>query len=331
MSEPSCDIFAIGNAIVDVIAPASDSFLREERLAKGGMQLIGAERAEQLYSRMGPARELSGGSAANTIAGLAILGHKCTFAGQIAADQLGSVFAHDIRAAGVDFAVPPMANGTPTAHSLILVTPDGQRTMNTFLGASQHLAVAAIQPDKVAGARILFLEGYLWESPNARAAMQYAIGIAKGAGRLVALSLSDAGLVERHRAEFLTLLQDGKVDILFANRPEAMAFSERATLEEAVEHLSTLVPVLVTTDGENGARCFAGDQSAEVGGDPDASVVDTTGAGDLFAAGFLSGFLNARSIEQCLRIGTICATEVISHFGPRPEADLAQLIQEKMQ
>lgn len=326
MSEPKTDLLAIGNAIVDVIAQASEEFLAVEQLAKGSMQLIDAERAEQLYDRMGPARELSGGSAANTVAGLATLGHRCDFVGQVAADQLGQVFAHDIRASGVDFETPPLDQCPPTARSLILVTPDGQRTMNTYLGASQLLDVSAINSSRVASASTIFLEGYLWDPPQPRQAMRRAVGVAKQAGREVALTLSDAWLVERHRDDFLDLLKNGQIDLLFANRLEALAFTGVSSLDAAISEMRHLVPLLVVTDGENGAHCLRGDSECSASADKDVDVVDTTGAGDAFAAGFLSGHLRGLPLQTSLEIGTICAAEAISHFGPRPEAALLDLV-----
>lgn len=330
MSEPTVDLLAIGNAIVDVIAQASDQFLDAEQLAKGSMQLIDAARAEELYGRMGPARELSGGSAANTVAGLATLGHRCDFVGQVAADQLGQVFAHDIRATGVEFETTPLAQSPPTARSLILVTPDGQRTMNTYLGASQLLDVAAIDPARVASARSIFLEGYLWDPPQPRQAMRRAVDVAKAAGRDVILTLSDAWLVERHRNDFLDLLKNGQVDLLFANKLEALAFSGAASLEAAISQIRQLVPLLVVTDGENGAHCLCGDNVFRASADRTLEVVDTTGAGDAFAAGFLSGHLRSLPLQTSLEMGTICASEAISHYGPRPEADLARMMSDKL-
>jgi sugar/nucleoside kinase (ribokinase family) len=330
MSKPTLDLLAIGNAIVDVIAQASDQFLDGEQLAKGSMQLIDAERAEELYGLMGPARELSGGSAANTVAGLATLGHRCAFVGQVAADQLGQVFAHDIRATGVDYETPPIAQGPPTARSLILVTPDGQRTMNTYLGASQLLDVAVIAPSKVASARSIFLEGYLWDPWQARQAMRKAVEVAKAAGREVILTLSDASLVERHRDDFLDLLKNDQVDLLFANKLEALALSGETTIEAAISQIRQLMPLLVVTDGENGAYCLRGNDAFKASADRTVEVVDTTGAGDAFAAGFLSGHLRSLPLQTALEMGTICASEAISHYGPRPETDLAKLMSDKL-
>ncbi len=325
MIEKQLDVIGIGNAIVDVIAQSTDEFLQAEGLAKGSMQLIDASRAEELYGRMAPARELSGGSVANTIAGLAHLGHSCSFVGQVANDQLGRVFSHDIRASGVKYTVEPATDGKPTAHSLILVTPDGQRTMNTFLGASQTLPTEAINEDAIKASRILLLEGYLWDSDEARPAMNAALEFALAHDCQVALTLSDAFVVERHRDEFEALFQAGKISIIFANRLEAISMAQTGTFEEALRKLARLVPVLVGTDGESGATCLRQGEVEKVPADKDITVVDTTGAGDLFAAGFLSGFLRGATTRECLRIGTLCASEAISHFGPRPETDLKRI------
>ncbi len=330
MSEPTIELLAIGNAIVDVIAQASDQFLEAEQLAKGSMQLIDAERALQLYGRMGPARELSGGSAANTVAGLATLGHHCAFVGQVAADQLGEVFTHDIRATGVEFEAPSLTECPPTARSLILVTPDGQRTMNTYLGASQLLDVSAIDTEKVAASRMTFLEGYLWDPPQPRRAMRRAVEVAQAAGREVALTLSDAWLVERHRNDFIGLLRGRQVDLLFANKLEALAFSGASSIDAAIALMREMVPLLVVTDGENGAHCFCGAKEFSVTANREVEVVDTTGAGDGFAAGFLSGYLSGMPLQTCLEVATICASEAISHFGPRPEVNLGALVSERL-
>lgn len=327
MPEDTMELIAFGNAIVDIIAPASDDLLQEEDLPKGGMQLIDERRAEALYARMGPARELSGGSAANTVAGLASLGHRCEFVGQIAQDQIGAVFAHDIRACGVTFREGRTIDTPATGRSLILVTPDGQRTMNTCLGASQHLDARSVDPANVAAARCLFLEGYLWDPEGPRLAMRTAISIAKAAGREVILSLSDAFVVERYRADFLALLKNGQVDILFANRSEVLTFASGRSFDSAMADLRAMVPLLVVTDGENGASCGDRESMWHVPADPEVRVVDTTGAGDMFAAGFLSGYLRGAAKEQCLELGTICAAEAISHFGPRPESDLRERVE----
>lgn len=326
MTAASLDIVAIGNAIVDVIATTDEAFLESENLAKGSMQLISAERATDLYSKMGPGREISGGSAANTVAGMAALGRQCGFIGQVASDQLGKVFSHDIRAIDVAFTTPAREGEPPTAQCLILVTPDGQRTMNTFLGASQFLPASALDREMIAGADILYLEGYLWDPEEPRAAMQSAIRIAREAGRKVAFTLSDAFCIERHRDSFHALINGGDIDILFANEAEMHALMQSDHFDESVAAVAAKVPLLVVTRGPHGALAVKGGVRSEVSAEPVARVVDTTGAGDLFAAGFLAGQAAGRSVADSLTMGSICAAEVISHYGPRPEADLAALV-----
>jgi sugar/nucleoside kinase (ribokinase family) len=320
------DVVAIGNAIVDVIASADDAFITGEGLSRGSMQLIDAERATQLYDRMGPGREVSGGSAANTVAGMAALGRQCGFIGQVASDQLGDVFRHDVRALGVRFDTPAREPEPPTARCLILVTPDGQRTMNTFLGASQYLPATAIDRDLIEASAILYLEGYLWDPAEPRAAMRAAIDIAKAAGRKVAFTLSDAFVIDRHGDDFRALIAEGAIDILFANDGEVHALMGTADVASAVTALSSKVGTLVCTHGANGAEAHSGGEHARVAAELIAKVVDTTGAGDLFAAGFLAGQAEGRSLQDSLTMGAICAAEVISHYGPRPEADLRALV-----
>ncbi|WP_066559171.1 adenosine kinase [Croceicoccus bisphenolivorans] len=326
MTEARFDVLAIGNAIVDVLAPCDDAFLAEERVDKGAMTLIDTARATELYARMGPAREISGGSAANTCAGLAALGSKAAFIGQVANDQLGEVFAHDIRAAGIHFDVAPREGDPPTARCLILVTPDGQRTMNTFLGASQHLPASAIDANLIASAKVLYLEGYLWDPDDPRAAMKGAIKAARDAGREVAFTLSDAFLLDRHGDDFRALIDGGQIDILFANEVELLGLTGAASFDEGVAMLAPKLPVLVATRSEKGAVAISGGQTASVPAEPVAKVVDTTGAGDSFAAGFLHGHVNGASLAECLTMGAIAAAEVISHYGARPEADLKELV-----
>ena len=324
------DVVAIGNAIVDVIADATDEFILEEQLTKGGMTLIDAARAKELYGAMGVGREISGGSAANTLAGLSMLGRQCAFVGQVAADQLGEVFTHDIRAVGIDYDVPPRNIGregdVPTARCLILVTPDGQRTMNTFLGATQFLPAAALDEALIRNAAILYLEGYLWDPEEPRAAMRRAIDVAKKEGRKVAFTLSDAFVIDRYRADFNAMIDAGEIDILFANEVEIASLAENDDFEGAVAAVAAKVPLLVVTRGAHGAICVAAGERAETAALPINHVVDTTGAGDQFAAGFLSGLSEGRALADCLKMGAICAHEVISHYGARPEADLRQLV-----
>jgi sugar/nucleoside kinase (ribokinase family) len=330
MTEARYDVIAIGNAIVDVIAPCSDELIAELQLNRGGMTLIDTARAHALYEAMGPARETSGGSAANTLAGLAALGAQCAFIGQVADDQLGEVFAHDIHAVGIDFDTPARAGDPPTARCLIFVTPDGQRTMNTFLGASQHLPAHALNAEAVAAAKILYLEGYLWDPEEPRAAMRRAIEAAREAGREVAFTLSDAFVIDRYGDDFRALIADGLIDILFANEHELAALTGEVDFDAGIEQLSGRVPVLVVTRSEKGAVAVASGERAEVAAEPVEDVVDTTGAGDQFAAGFLFGHVRGRPLEECLRLGAICAAEVIGHYGPRCEADLPRLVRERL-
>lgn len=320
------DVIAIGNAIVDVLAATNDAFLEAEQLPKGTMRLIDAERAERLYAGMGPGREVSGGSAANTLAGFAALGGSAAFVGQVADDQLGHVFVHDIRAQGIAFGVPPRAAEVPTGRCLILVSEDGQRTMNTFLGAAQFLPASALDEAAIRGAAVLLLEGYLWDPIEPRAAMKAAIRIARDAGRKVALGVSAVFCIDNHRADFMGLLEAGDVDILFANEEEVLALTELPDFDAAVAALAERVPLLVVTRGSEGAIAVEGGHRVAVPAEPVARIVDTTGAGDLFAAGFLAGHVQGRSNTDALTIGAVAAAEVIGHYGARPEADLKALV-----
>lgn len=320
-------MLAIGDAVVDVIAVAEDDFLDEEGLVKGSMQVLDAAGATRLYARMNQARETSGGSAANTMAGVAALGGRAGFVGQVAKDQLGDIFTHDIRALGVTFETPPIDDGEPTGRCLILVTPDAQRTMNTFRGAAHQLSADALDADQIRGAAILYLEAYLWRSPGPRAAMEQAMGIAHEAGRKVAFTLSDIACIQPHRAEIVAMLDSGAIDMLFANEAEIRSLAETDDNEAAIAAIQDKVPLLVVTCGEKGAVAVADGTRVSV---PIArigkGVVDTTGAGDLFAAGFLVGQAQGKGLEASLRMGAIAAAEVISHFGARPEADLRELV-----
>lgn len=327
MTDTRLDVLAIGNAIVDVIATADDQFISREGLTKGSMRLIDADEATRLYDHMGPAREISGGSAANSVAGIAMLGGRAGFVGQVADDQLGAVFAHDIRATGVEFTTPVRAeNDVPTARCLILVTPDAQRTMNTFLGAAQYLPPQALDEEQVRRSSILYLEGYLWDPAEPRAAMERAIAISKAAGNRVAFTLSDSFCIERHRDGFNGLIDSGKIDILFANEVEIKSLTQIDDFDAAVERVAARLPLLVVTRGENGAIAVENGQRMQVAAEPVDKVVDTTGAGDLFAAGFLAGVSQGRALEDSLHMGAIAAAEVISHYGARPEADLKALV-----
>ena len=330
MKEPRYDVIAIGNAIVDVMAPCEDELIEELQLNRGGMTLVDTQRAHELYDAMGPAREISGGSAANTLAGLAALGAQCAFIGQVANDQLGEVFAHDIHAVGIDFDTPAREGEPPTARCLIFVTPDGQRTMNTFLGASQFLPASALYEEAIGGACMLYLEGYLWDPEEPRRAMRRAIETARAAGRKVAFTLSEVFVIERHGNDFRMLIEDGLIDILFANHLELAALTGEIDLEAGIAAIKDKVPTLVVTCSADGAVAVSNGTRARVAAEPIDEVVDTTGAGDLFAAGFLYGHVRREPLATCLRRGAIAAAEVISHYGARPEADLQELMAEKL-
>ncbi|MBA3511908.1 adenosine kinase [Sphingomonas sp.] len=325
MPRPRLDVLAIGNAIVDVIADTDDSFLDAEGLTKGSMRLIDAEEAERLYARMGAAREVSGGSAGNTAAGVAALGGRAGFIGQVAPDQLGQFYSHDLRSAGVEFTTPAADYGVSTARSMVLVTPDGHRTMNTFLGAAQHLPASALDEAQIADCAMLYLEGYLWDPETPRYAMIRAIEVARSAGRKVAFTLSDSFCVERHRDGFNTLIDEGRIDILFANEDEIQAMAGVPHLETAIAAYQGKVETLVVTRSEKGALATRAGERAQVPAEPVEHVVDTTGAGDLFAAGFLVGEARGLGLERSLKLGAIGAAEVIQHYGARPEADLKAL------
>ena len=325
MADTRLDVLTIGNAIVDVIADATDDFLAAEGLTKDSMRLVDAEEAKRLYDHMQPAREVSGGCAGNTAAGIAALGGRAGFIGQVAPDQLGEFYIHDLRAAGVEFTTPPVDVGVPTARSMILVTPDGHRTMNTFLGAAQELAVAVLDEEQIGSAGILYLEGYLWDPETPRYAMVRAIEIAREAGRKVAFSLSDLFCVDRHREGFQALIDGGRIDILFANEAEILALAGVSHLETAVATVAPKVETLVVTRGAAGALAIRSGERADVPAEPVGEVVDTTGAGDLFASGFLYGYAAGKSLADSLKLGAIAAAEIIQHYGARPEADLKAL------
>ena len=325
MTDTRLDVLCIGNAIVDVIADATDEFLEAEGLTKASMRLVDADEAELLYSHMGSAREISGGCAGNTAAGIAALGGGAGFVGQVAPDQLGEFYIHDLRAAGVEFTIPPLDVGVPTARSMILVTPDGQRTMNTFLGAAQHLPASALDEDQIRASAAIYLEGYLWDPETPRYAMIRAIEVARSAGRKVAFTLSDTFCIDRHRDGFNALIDGGRIDILFANEAEIQALAGVPHLESAIGAVRGKVETLVVTRSEHGALATRGSERADVPAEPVREVVDTTGAGDLFAAGFLAGNARALPLAACLKLGAIAAGEVIQHYGARPEADLKRL------
>lgn len=329
MNAPAIDVVGIGNAIVDVIAQADDRFLAAQDLPKGTMTLIDAARAEELYAAMGPGVEMSGGSAANTMAGIASLGGKGAFIGKVRNDQLGGIFRHDIRANGLTFDTPPAIEGLPTARCLIFVTPDAQRTMNTFLGASVALGPDDLDRDLIARAKITYLEGYLWDAPAAKAAFVEAAEIAHDAGRRVALSLSDPFCVERHRDSFLRLVED-HIDLLFANEVEICSLYQAEDFDAALQMVRGHCEVAVLTRSARGAVILSGEEVHIVDAEPVARVVDTTGAGDLYAAGFLFGYTRGKNLHDCGRIGAIAAAEVISHYGARPEVPLHPLVQQRL-
>ncbi len=316
------DVIAIGNAIVDVLAAHPDEFLQANGIPKGSMRLISAVEAAELYGKMGPGREVSGGSAANSCAGIAALGGRAAFVGRVSNDQLGKVFAHDIRAAGVDFRTPPAESGPPTGQCLIIVSPDAQRTMSTYLGSCQEVDEPDVDEAMVRAAKVTYFEGYLWDPPAPIRAIRKAKAIAREAGRKVALTLSDVFCVEGHRAEFLEMMKGGLVDIAFANENEAKSLFRTDSVEAAIEGLSEIVPLAVVTRSEKGAIVVNGSGRVEVPVTPAQRVLDTTGAGDLFAAGFLTGYTQGRDLKACATMGTIAAAEIIEHYGARPEADL---------
>jgi fructokinase len=322
LSAARFDILGIGNAIVDVVASADDTFLSRQDMRKGAMALIDAQQAEAIYAAMPVGKESSGGSAANTCAVAAALGAKVAYLGKVADDQLGAAFRHDITAAGVHFPSAPLSSGAPTARCLIVVTPDAQRTMNTYLGACVSFAETDVDPALIADASVLYLEGYLFDPPAAQAAFRKAAAAAHTAGRRVALSLSDAFCVDRHREAFRELVA-GHVDILFANEAEITSLYEKNTFDEAAELARRDATLAVLTRSESGSLILSGDERHIISAEP-VRVVDTTGAGDAYAAGFLTGLTAGRPLRDCGRLGSIAAAEIISHYGARPEADLRE-------
>jgi sugar/nucleoside kinase (ribokinase family) len=321
----STDVLALGNAIVDVIARAEEDFLHAHSLLRGAMTLIDEPRAEALYAAMGPGTVISGGSAANTIAGLASFGGQGAFIGKVKNDELGRLYRHDLTSLGVSFETPAASEGPATARCLIVVTPDGERTMNTYLGACQGLSEADVDADAIAAARIVYLEGYLWDPPAAKQAFRKASEIAHNAGGRVALTLSDSFCVDRYRAEFLGLMRHGVVDIIFANEHELRSLYETADVETAIAALRNEGVLGIVTRSAKGALAVTREETVEVPAFPVERVVDTTGAGDLFAAGFLHGLTSGREARDCLRLGALAAAEIISHVGARPEVSLRDL------
>jgi len=325
VTSSSLDIVAIGDAIVDVIATTDDAFIERRGLPKGGMQLLTTEQADELYAAMGPAREISGGSAANSMAGAASLGLEVAFVGQVASDQLGDIFEHDMVSLGVRFVTPPLTPPPPTGRCLILVTPDAQRTMNTCPGASHELTPAALDPDLIRAASVTFLEGYLWGPERPRAAMLEAARIAHSADRTVAFTLSESLCIGDRREGVRGMIEAKTIDVLFGNEDEVRHLTGCSELGDCLAELSKNVGTVVITRGAQGAIAFEGGKTAQIEATRVDRVIDTTGAGDQFAAGFLAGRCRGRSLKACLDTGAIAAAEVISHFGARPEANLKEL------
>jgi sugar/nucleoside kinase (ribokinase family) len=322
------DVVGIGNALVDVLSHEHDDFLVAHALTRGAMTLVDTEQAEKLYAAMGPATEISGGSAANTMAGVASFGGAAAFVGRVADDELGAVFTHDIRAAGVEFATPasapPDRGGTPSGRCLIIVTPDAQRTLNTYLGASAELGPDDLDGELVARGQVLYLEGYLWDEPDAKAAFRRAADHAHAAGNRVAFTLSDGFCVDRHRVEFLDLVEN-VVDVLFANEAEITSLYQVDSFDDALQSVNHSVEIAALTRSEKGAVIVTRDEVHVIDASPVAHVVDTTGAGDLFAAGFLYGLTHGYDLGTAGRLGALAAAEVISHLGARPETPLRDL------
>jgi adenosine kinase len=323
------DVLAIGNAIFDVLVRTDEGFLQRFGMTKGAMTLIDESRAAAIYAAMGPATEVSGGSAANTIVGLAEFGARTVYVGKVKSDQIGGLYTHDIRAAKVTFTTPAATDGPATGCSYILVTPDGERTMNTYLGAAQNLRPDDIDPAQVAASTITYLEGYLWDPKDAKDAFLKAAAIAHDAGRKVALTLSDAFCVDRYRAEFLDLMRNKTVDIVFANTPELHSLYETSDFAAALAQLRRDIGVGVVTRSEKGCIAVSGDSTAEVPAFAVDKVVDTTGAGDLFAAGFLFGLVREFGLKRAGQLGALAAAEIIQHVGARPQTSLQALARAK--
>ena len=328
MSEHHYDVVGIGNAIVDIIARCDDTFLTQHDAPKGHMRLVDAETISSLYDAIGPAVEISGGSAANTIAGVASLGGKAAYIGKVADDEFGRIFAHDIKSIGVDYRTQPANGAAPTARSIILVTPDGERTMNTFLGISPELGAKDLDHDLITAGKILYLEGYLFDSDAAKDCFRQAAQIAKQAGRLVSMTLSDGFCVDRHRDAFLEFIRSD-VDIVFANESEVTSLYEVDNFDIAAEKISRDVKLAALTRSEKGSIIISADETATIPAYPVKKLVDTTGAGDLYAAGFLFGYARNLDIGICGRLGCLAASEIISHIGARPEMSLLELAKSK--
>ncbi|WP_112973723.1 MULTISPECIES: adenosine kinase [unclassified Rhizobium] len=318
------DVLTVGNAIVDIIARCDDQFLIDHKITKAAMNLIDAERAELLYNHMGPALEASGGSAGNTAAGIANFGGKAAYFGKVAEDQLGEIFAHDIRAQGVHYQTQPKGKFPPTARSMIFVTEDGERSMNTYLGACVELGPEDVEPEVVAQSKVTYFEGYLWDPPRAKEAIRDCARIAHENGREMSMTLSDSFCVGRYRDEFLDLMRTGTVDIVFANRQEALALYETEDFEEALVKIAQDCKIAAVTMSEEGAVILKGSERFYVGAIEIKELVDTTGAGDLFAAGFLYGYTQGRTLEDCGKLGCLAAGIVIQQIGPRPMKSLTE-------
>jgi sugar/nucleoside kinase (ribokinase family) len=323
------DVLGIGNALFDVLVRTDEAFLAKHGMTKGIMSLIDEARAAAIYKDMGPATEVSGGSAANTIVGVASLGARAAYVGKVKDDQIGKLYVHDIRAAGVAFDTPAAKDGPATGCSYILVTPDGERTMNTYLGAAQDLSPADIDPAEIAAARIVYLEGYLWDPKNAKEAFVKAAKIAHDARRKVALTLSDSFCVDRYRDEFLSLMRNGTVDIVFANESELHSLYMTSDFDTALKQLRNDVNLGVVTRSEKGCMVVSSEDAVAVPASPIAELVDTTGAGDLFAAGFVFGLARDLPYQQCGQLGALAAAEVIQHIGARPQVSLKDLAQQR--
>ena len=323
MAGSDFDVLCIGNAIVDVIARVEEGFVSRHGLVKGSMNLIDEARAEELYAGMGQAIEVSGGSAGNTAAGVASLGGKAAYFGKVKADQLGAIFRHDMRAQGVTFDTPAAAEGPATARSFILVTPDSERTMNTYLGACVNFTTEDVDRRIVEASQVTYMEGYLWDRPEAKEAFKLAARLARGAGRKTSITLSDSFCVERHRESFLDLIRND-IDIVFANETEIKSLYQTQNFDGAMKAIAKDCPIAVLTRSEKGCIVVRGEEVHASPAHPVDKVVDVTGAGDLFAAGFLYGFTNGKSLAEAARLGSLAAAEVISHIGARPEINLAK-------
>jgi len=318
------DVLCIGNAIVDIIAQCDEAFLETNGIVKGAMNLIDTHRAELLYSRMGPAIEASGGSAGNTAAGVASFGGRAAYFGKVAKDHLGEIYAHDIHAQGVAFDTWPLENGAPTARSMIFVTPDGERSMNTYLGACIELGPEDVEPEKAKGAAVTYFEGYLWDPPRAKEAIRQTAAIAHAAERQVSMTLSDSFCVDRYRGEFLDLMRSGTVDLVFANSHEIKSLYQTASFDEALAQIRKDCRIAAVTRSEKGSVIVRGDETVVIQATQISELVDTTGAGDLYAAGFLHGYTKGLDLKHCGDLGSLAAGLVIQQIGPRPRRNLRQ-------